>query len=38
MQGKDLKGILVTKPGLLVSGSANVSPSAAFTTVTLLVR
>ena len=38
MQGKDLRGILVTKPGLLVSGSANVSPSAAFTTVTLLVR
>ena len=38
MQGKDLRGILVNKPGLLISGSGSVSPSAAFTTVTLLVR
>ena len=38
MVGKDLRGILVKKPGLLVNGSGDVSPSAAFTTVTLLVR
>jgi hypothetical protein len=38
MVGKDLRGVLVTKPGLLVSGGGEVSPSAAFTTVTLLVR
>jgi hypothetical protein len=38
MVGKDLSGILVNRPGLLVSGSGSVSPSAAFTKVTLLVR
>ncbi len=38
MVGKDLRGILVRKPGLLVNGSGDVSPSAAFTRVTLLVR
>lgn len=38
MVGKDLRGILVTKPGLLVTGKGSASHSAAFTTVTLLVR